>query len=306
MGPLTPAPGRSLSVHESVTSVQHGPNSLLSPEHLDASDRSVSVTAMGTVAADHDVSQAFENPNEFYGSSSAASFMKEAYGSMKTRGQQFPGPNHRNTIPPFNGTFPGPDARGSMHFAQADQFALPPRSLADHLLAKYFERMYWLYPIFHKPAFERAYESLWRPSSEQPKEPPMPGLGLGSCPGAGSNTIVFHSALNTIFAIGCQFSDLSPPDKVSALQTFFTRAKSFVGLDMLDMHNIGVVQSFLLMTMFLQGTPYPSRCWNSVGVATRVAQGLGLHAEPARGSPLSPLETEIRRRTWHGCVVLDM
>jgi hypothetical protein len=32
---------------------------------------------------------------------------------------------------------------------------------------------------------------------------------------------------------------------------------------------------------------------------------LGLHTEPER-TTRPPLETEIRRRTWHGCVVLDM
>jgi hypothetical protein len=59
------------------------------------------------------------------------------------------------------------------------------------------------------------------------------------------------------------------------------------------------------MALLLHSTPFPSRCWNAVGMACRLAQGLGLHTESSRTSR-PPLETEIRRRTWHGCVILDM
>ncbi|SPQ24490.1 cd129f82-9bba-4a71-acdc-d57eeb06dec4 [Thermothielavioides terrestris] len=67
-----------------------------------------------------------------------------------------------------------------------------------------------------------------------------------------------------MFAIGAQFSDLRPKDKISATETFFNRGKAFVGLDFIDMHNVGVVQSLLLMALMLQGTPFPSRCWNAM------------------------------------------
>lgn len=45
--------------------------------------------------------------------------------------------------------------------------------------------------------------------------------------------------------------------------------------------------------------------FTAVGVACRIAQGLGLHSETGRVAR-SPLQTEIRRRTWHGCISLDM
>jgi hypothetical protein len=123
-------------------------------------------------------------------------------------------------------------------------------------------------------------------------------------PGAGPATIVFLCALNTIFALGCSFLDSPVRERSNAIQVYFLRAKHFIGLDFLDMNNIGVVQSLLLMTLFLQSTPFASRCWNAVGIACRVAQGLGLHTEPEQGTR-SLLEMEIRKRAWHGCVVLD-
>ncbi|KAK4247535.1 fungal-specific transcription factor domain-containing protein [Corynascus novoguineensis] len=277
-----------------------------SPDHerLDATESTASVTAMGTVTTEHDVSQAFETANEFYGSSSAASFMKEAYTSVKPHR---PGhhENYSTNVPAFSVNLSRSDLPETAQFAQADKFALPPRNLADHLLSRFWERVYWLYPFFDKATFLRAYESLWRPSHEQSTERSLPGIGLGSSPGADAGTIVFHCALNTIFALGAQFSDLSLKDKASAIETFFNRAKAFVGLDFIDMHNVGVVQSLLLMALLLQSTPFPSRCWNAVGLACRVAQGLGLHTETER-TTRPPLETEIRRRTWHGCVILDI
>ncbi|AEO59770.1 hypothetical protein MYCTH_2308290 [Thermothelomyces thermophilus ATCC 42464] len=302
-----PRPAHGLRDHDSPPNLRlqvtvTSPN----PDHerLEATESTAGVTAMGTVATEHDVSQAFEAANEFYGSSSAASFMKEAYTSVKPQRPRHQEANPAN-VPAFSVNFARTGPRGRAQFAQADKFALPPRHLADHLLSRFWERVYWLYPLFDKATFLRAYESLWRPSHEQPAEPSLPGLGLGSSPGADAGTIVFHCALNTMFALGAQFSDLSLGDKASAIETFFNRGKAFVGLDFIDMHNVGVVQSLLLMALFLQSTPFPSRCWNAVGLACRVAQGLGLHTDTDRTSR-PPLETEIRRRTWHGCVILDI
>ncbi|KAL2130419.1 hypothetical protein VTI74DRAFT_6508 [Chaetomium olivicolor] len=300
----TPHPPRSLQ-EDATSPVLRHPLVVASPDHerLDATESAASITAMGTVSTEHDACQAFDATDEFYGSSSAASFMKEACTSVKPHR----GPDahaHQATIPAFSANFVRSGALGQTHFSQAEKYALPPRSLADHLLSRFWDRVYWLYPLFHKPTFLQAYESLWQPASQQTGVRPMPGLGLGS-PGADCGTIVFHCALNTIFALGTQYSDLSPRDKASATETFFNRSKAFVGLDFIDMHNVGVVQSLLLMALILQSTPFPSRCWNAVGLACRVAQGLGLHTESGR-TRRPPLETEIRRRTWHGCVVLDM
>ncbi|KAK4141307.1 uncharacterized protein C8A04DRAFT_31059, partial [Dichotomopilus funicola] len=253
-------------------------------ERFDVTESTASVTAMGTVTAEHDVPQTFDAANEFYGSSSAASFMKEAYTSVKPhRPRNASTGTGTTSTAAGNGTlsngpqpFLAPFARSEPHtftqFAQVDKFALPPRNLADHLLSRFWERVYWLYPLFDKPTFLHAYETLWRPAHEQqqqhkpsnphqnqqhhqppnPSNTPLPGLGLGSTPGADAHTIVFHCALNTIFALGAQFSDLSLPDKAAAIETFFNRAKAFVGLDFIDMHNVGVVQSLLLMALLLQ------------------------------------------------------
>ena len=61
----------------------------------------------------------------------------------------------------------------------------------------------------------------------------------------------------------------------------------------------------LLNGVYLQSTYYPNRCWNSVGLAIRVAQSLGLHNEHRTTQKRSQLQTEMGRRIWHNCMALD-
>jgi Fungal specific transcription factor domain len=58
------------------------------------------------------------------------------------------------------------------------------------------------------------------------------------------------------------------------------------------------------MGQYLQGTQNPVQAWTSHGLAVKAALQLGLHSRDASRA-FSPLEQEIRKRTWYGCVVLD-
>ena len=64
------------------------------------------------------------------------------------------------------------------------------------------------------------------------------------------------------------------------------------------------VQCLLLMAQYRQGTQRSDQAWNLHGLAVRAAIQLGLHSRTA-SLGLSPLEAEIRKRTWFGCVILD-
>ncbi|KAL4801253.1 fungal-specific transcription factor domain-containing protein [Aspergillus unguis] len=232
---------------------------------------------------------------QFYGNSSMASLMRFAYQRMPSR------------LPA------GPRADAAYNRLQdtsttygIDDFPLPPRAFADHLVARFFERIFILYPFFHRPAFEAAYRNLWR-GADEPYVPAPTDLeiGIGSKTESGPMSIIFHCALNLIFALGCQFADIAPEETESVANSFFLRSKHFIGLDFLDINTIGVVQTLLITALYLQSSPYPSRCWHSVGIACRAAFGLGLHRTDNL-TTLTPLESEIRRRTWHGCVIMDI
>ncbi|KAJ9137102.1 Fungal specific transcription factor domain containing protein [Pleurostoma richardsiae] len=269
--------------------------SACSTDQVDASENASGVTAMGTVLSEEDLSGSTHAAGDFYGQSSAASFLKEACGWQE--------PDSFSKQP---SQVPPDPSRGAAlsRFANLDKFALPPRALADHFLQRYWQRVYYLYPFFDRAAFEHAYRSLWQADNETLVDSSQfRGYGLGGSE-ADASTIVFHSALNAVFALGCCFSDLSASEKMAASEVFFNRSKSFIGLDFLDMNNLGVVQALLVVALVLQGTPFPTRCWNAVGVACRVAQALGLHTEVGRRTS-DAREREIRRRTWHGCVIMD-
>ncbi|KAF5241850.1 hypothetical protein FANTH_8966 [Fusarium anthophilum] len=263
------------------------PLSSAATESIENSSHARRVTAMGTTTSEEGIGHHRETREGFYGSSSAASFLKETCGTA---------------IPPSNHQA-NPQACTSQPicpFGDVDKFALPPRRLADHLVERYFERIYWIYPVFDKQAFEHGYNSLWLPSGQSACPEEYRNLGLGE----DATTVAFFSSLNAIFALGCIFSNLSTAAKTKAYEVFFSRAKDKVNLELLDINDLSVVQTLLLVALVLQGTSFPDRCWNTTGLACRVAQGLGLHSLPPYNQQESRVQ-RIRRRTWHGCIVLD-
>ncbi|KAJ5233015.1 hypothetical protein N7468_005971 [Penicillium chermesinum] len=246
---------------------------------------------MGAISAADD-GEGVNSPSEqYYGNSSAASFMRLARDSMPIRSYMQALKNADNSNPSAPSFDSGlwrdlnPSAANSEF--QFNDFSLPPRNLADHLLECFWERFYCLYPFFHRPSFEQAYESLWGAAKWPRTELPELNIGLGGSYDSGPQSIVFHCALNAIFALGCHFSDIPIREREAQAYSF-----SFV-------------QTLLIIALLLQSTPYSNRCWNAIGLACRVAQGLGLHEATAQRNH-KPLEQEIRRRTWYGCVMMDM
>ncbi|CAG7951477.1 unnamed protein product [Penicillium salamii] len=266
------------------------------------------VTAMGAISVPED-DPGTDSPREqqYYGNSSVASFMRLAGEPMPLQSYMSALREGKNEAPLTQGSETGlwRDLGHPSVDLRFDDFSLPPRSLADHLLECYWDRVHCLFPFFHRPSFEQAYENLWGSNKSPKPELPQLNIGLGGAYDCGPNSIVFHCALNCIFALGCHFSDIPPSEREAAVYSFFLRAKRFVNLDLLDIGTIGVVQTLLIVSLLLQSTPYPNRCWNAIGLACRAGQGLGLH-ETTTHSSWKPLETEIRRRTWHSCVIMDM
>ncbi|KAF5569932.1 transcription activator acu-15 [Fusarium pseudoanthophilum] len=263
------------------------PLSTTATESIENSSHARRVTAMGTTTSEEDIGHHRDTREGYYGSSSAASFLKETCGTAIPPSTDRPNPQNCTSQP-------------TCLFGDVDKFALPPRRLADHLVERYFERIYWIYPVFDKQAFEHGYNSLWLPSGQTSCPEEYRNLGLGE----DATTVAFFSSLNAIFALGCIFSNLSTAAKTKAYEVFFSRAKDKVNLELLDINDLSVVQTLVLVALVLQGTSFPDRCWNTTGLACRVAQGLGLHSL----SPYNQQESRgqrIRRRTWHGCIVLD-
>lgn len=184
------------------------------------------------------------------------------------------------SAPIFAGLLPGPGAD--------DPLSLPARFLADRMVDAYFAYRHPLNIYLHEGTFRRRYQRLWLGEDMGGEEAPdLPWLGL----------------VNLIFAFGSDH--VQAAGRNSAERTrFFNRAKALVFSGLLQAGSIDLVQALLLMGQYLHGSLELNSCWTVVGLANRMAQGLGLHLDAA-GFTNDVIEQEIRKRVWWGCFVID-
>ena len=69
----------------------------------------------------------------------------------------------------------------------------------------------------------------------------------------------------------------------------------------LDHGSIAHVQALLLAGHYMLTTEHPTRCYNILGFACRMAVGMGMHSD-RHAKHRSAVENEIRRRVWYGCL----
>lgn len=168
---------------------------------------------------------------------------------------------------------------------------VPNRTSADNLLECYERHFYPLFPILHMPTFRACYRQLWEPQKHGHFE------NLAS-------EATFHATLNIIFALGCiNNSKVEPSLKLRTSDSFYRRARMILPLDALDVPSLGVVQYLLLAANYLSFTKFSNRCWNTLGMAIRVAQTLGLHEDAEASS--NQLKREMSRRVWHQCLTME-
>jgi hypothetical protein len=202
----------------------------------------------------------------FYGNSSSVAFLnwvKKSAETSATCGERLPEPAYLSQ-PPH-----GYDLEEPRHIDAAD-FDLPQRRVADSLVQSFFQTVHPLYPLLHQPTFMTSYEQLWT-SSYNP---------VDSAIGSEIQDSIFHATLNLVFAMGCPFCTTIPPqDRSSRASKFFRRAQGALSFNVLEADSLASVQFLLLTSLYLQSTSHAHRCWNTVGLAIRAAQGLGLHID---------------------------
>ncbi|KAL5340166.1 fungal-specific transcription factor domain-containing protein [Aspergillus crustosus] len=182
-------------------------------------------------------------------------------------------------------------------------FYLPPHSETVALIDRYFSNTGLLYPYLHEESFRETYARL----KENHKTTRRTWLGL----------------LNMVLAMATQTTErLAGEEDCREVQSqaFYRRANglcaeyvsSGASLEIGEYSGSGwnyppltmPVQYLLLVSQFKQGTRSSIQTWTTHGLAVKVALQLGLHsAEASKRFP--PVEREIRKRTWFGCIVLD-
>lgn len=218
------------------------------------------------------------NNKDYYGSSAAISFMKELVtiidGNDKSQTNSPRSPN-RYTMSRKNRT---------LNNIQLQDLAVPPRSIADKYVKNYFEFAYPLYPFVHKPTFMATYEQIWSALEDEEIDE------------------LFFSITNIIFALGCE---LTPGGANPSSESYFNRSHALLKFNLMDNGSLLLVQALLLTGQYLQATRRLAGCWNTIGVTIRFAQGLGLHIPEKNDVPRSLIEIEMRKRIWHGCLLMD-
>lgn len=237
------------------------------------------------------------NDESMYGPSSTVAFLRHVMPNQSRHGSVTPGTqpqsSSRASMDLKTGNVPAAPDRIA---ARADGIAvLPMRRQADNFLLCYWEFIHPLFPVLHKPTFLRKYDRLW-----------VEGDKGQTQYDSEAEEAIFTSTLNLVFALGCKFSGLiDASQKSSAADDFYQRSRQSYPFDILDSTSISLVQMLILTGVYLQSTQHASRCWNSVGLAIRMAQSLGLHVDHSSRRSISQLELEMRRRIWHTCVHLD-
>ncbi|KAJ0418596.1 fungal-specific transcription factor domain-containing protein [Aspergillus carlsbadensis] len=254
----------------------------------------------------------------FFGPSSTLSFLSQARRAMSQSTVGTANDQDRNSL---LGLFQdeGVSVGGSSQTAlmkprratfglDGHRLSIPPRKQADALLDSYWTYFHSLYPVLHQPSFTDRYLTIWTPSSNN-----GPELNRRKGYYTELDGKLFHCLLNLAFALGAQFGPAENGDHQRQLSLiFFERAKDLLDFDTLARGDIYLVQTLILLGHYLQGTDMASACWNMVGLAIRAAQGIGLHHEPesceqgcCSQGKLSQLKTEMRRRAWTSCILLD-
>lgn len=187
----------------------------------------------------------------YLGSSSASSLLQDIAAllpSSNIAAQNVTGTspntlNHQSSSPRTSQGFDRPDLASSV--------------ATNLLIDSYFLFYNTSYPIVHEKSFRAKAATDWRQSKKQ-----------------STWSIVYYMVL----AIGHYVSVTSSNPRTPS--PFYTAARSRMSITMLESASLETLQAFLLMGNYLQKRGRPNTGYNLIGIACRIAFGLGLHREP--------------------------
>lgn len=191
-------------------------------------------------------------------------------------------------------------------------FALPSKQAADKLIDLYFVTVHPLFPIIQKPHFMLQYNayygSLEIPSLESSRK--------------------WLTVLNLIFAIAETYlkSELEVEERDEKRDVdYFIRSRILGALDggsVFEIPDLGKVQALGLTGLYLLASVQTNRyvdivqlelrlsansdtnsAWNVIGLAIRLAHGIGLHLR--NDSRLDESQKKIRLRVWYCLCCLE-
>ena len=161
-----------------------------------------------------------------------------------------------------------------------DSFAITSLSQLEPFIDAYFQLYHCSYPIVHEATFRAQFmEVIPRPSNN-----------------------AWQVLLFVMAALGAFTTATQPTDIDVGL---FESAKARLSIDVLETGNLLLVQALTLISNYLQKRNKPNSGYNYMGLARRIAMGIGLHKEfPTWETSL--LTIEMRRRCWYCLYIFDV
>lgn len=158
---------------------------------------------------------------------------------------------------------------------------LASSAITDGLIDAYFLFYNTSYPILHRQLFRDTYANRSQLASNSAWQ------------------LVFY----TVLAIGHWVLSAGEDHADSP---YYLAARSRMSAGMLESGTLTGVQAFLLMGNYLQKRDRPNTGYNMIGIAFRMALGLGLHREiSSNEGEQNTLSKEIRRRVWWILYMVD-
>ncbi|PKY05678.1 putative Zn(II)2Cys6 transcription factor [Aspergillus campestris IBT 28561] len=169
---------------------------------------------------------------------------------------------------------------------RVEPFALPPQTEADALLHLFFTTVNLMIPCIYEVSFRDTYRKL-------------------QIDGVLSVRRSWLATLNVVFALATNVMTATSPniERAARASMYFERAMELVKSDILGRLSLEMVQLFLLMEAYLEGTTSSSLAWTLHGLAVKGAYQLGLHVMDSKS--ISQTDREVRRRSWYWCVMND-
>lgn len=167
-------------------------------------------------------------------------------------------------------------------------YVLPAENRVRHFISLYFQNTNILFPYLHQPTFLEQYENALREGFTKIRR-------------------TWLALLNLVMAMGSRSSteqEVTTEEKYKTAEIFYQRGYGLCNGHLLRLASLDSVILLLLMSHYLQSTRKPVQCWTTHGLAIRVAIQMGLHSNQAL-QRFPPLERELRKRAWYGCVLLD-
>lgn len=163
--------------------------------------------------------------------------------------------------------------RNEGHAPLPESPKLPLSQVAAQLIDAYFERYNTCYPVVHEDTFRERLNARQAHGAVQ----------------SPSWRVLYYMVLTVGHWV-------SSTETEHAHAPYYSAARTSLSLDMLESGKMEAIQAFLLMGNYLQKRDRTNTGYNFIGLACRMAYGLGLHRELQTHE--SPIDQEKRRRLF--------